>query len=77
MSETLTFPTLRPRRARITHSDGLTEIAMPEQARAVALQTVGLAYLKLKALHGGDGEEAVRRIIAWIDVIENKRCCND
>ena len=77
MSDTLSFPTLRPRRAKITNSDGLTEIAMPDQARAVALQTVGLAYLKLKALHGGDGDEARRRISAWIDGIEGIGCCND
>ena len=73
------FPPLRPRRAKIQGGDGLTELAMPERSRSIALQTIGAAYTLLAELHGGDREEARRRIIDWLDHIDRPRgsCGNE
>jgi hypothetical protein len=78
MSDHIPFPTLRPRRPAIkTAGDSLAEIASVPMQRSVCLQTVGLAYRKLAALHGDDPDEARRLIIAEMDVIDNPRVCND
>ena len=75
---TIDFPTMRPKRPKIkTAGDGLAELAMPENSRSVCLQTIGGAYELLKRLHGGDADEARRRIIAWLDVIDNPRECHE
>lgn len=72
------FPSLRPKRAKIQGGDSLAEIAAPELSRSTALQTIGLAYVLLTELHGGDREEARRRITGWLDQIDNPvRCPND
>lgn len=78
MSDPTPFPTLRAKRPAIrSPGDSLAEIASVPMQRSLCLQTVGLAYRKLAALHGGDPEEARRLIIAELDVIDNPRICNN
>ena len=78
MSEPTPFPTLRAKRPTIkTPGDSLGEIASVPLQRSVCLQTIGLAYIKLAQLHGGDPEEARRLIIAEMDVIDNPRSCGN
>lgn len=78
MNEPTPFPTLRPRRPAIkTPGDSLGEIASVPLQRSVCLQTIGLAYIKLAQLHGGDPEEARRLIMAEMDAIDNPQVCDD
>lgn len=79
MNDPTPFPTLRARRPTIkTPGDGLAEIASVPMQISLCLQTVGLAYRKLAALHGDDADEARRLIIAEMDVIDNPvRCENE
>jgi hypothetical protein len=78
MSDPTPFPTLRAKRPAIrTPGDSLAEIASVPMQRSVCLQTVGLAYRKLSALHGDDPDEARRLIIAEMDVIDNPRSCGN
>jgi hypothetical protein len=77
MSEPTPFPTLRAKRPTIrVAGDGLSEIASVPLQRSICLQTIGLAYRKLSALHGDDPAEARRLICAEMDEIDNPQECS-